>query len=369
MAEHVHQMNTGIGSKNKNEMMKIYTAWLSMFLLSTSLLNCSGQTKETLAGEAVKMSIVDSVKIPKLLKTQNSTESDNVNSIIEDKKGNLWFGTTGEGVYKFDGKKTIQYTSNNGFRSNKTYCLFEDRKEKIWVGTADGLYALNENTGAFEEVRITNPTNSLHNRFAVFSILEDTNGILWFATVEGVFVYDGNSFELFIVDKDEKGFMSSRHNTEYMLQDSKENMWFGSRVNDGLYSYDGKSIVNYKLKELDGHKWAWPALQDKNGNIWFSNWGGAYRYDGTSFTSFTKKDGLCSKTIARIMEDSQGNIWFGGGEGICRYDGDSFTHFTKKDGLPHNGVWSIFEDKNQNIWIGTKNTGLCMFNGSSIINF
>ena len=26
-------------------------------------------------------------------------------------------------------------------------------------------------------------------------------------------------------------------------------------------------------------RWAWPQLQDKNGNIWFSNWAGAYRYD------------------------------------------------------------------------------------------
>jgi ligand-binding sensor domain-containing protein len=291
-----------------------------------------------------------------------------VNSILEDRKGNLWFGTTGEGVYKFDGKNLTQYTMANGLRSNKTYCLFESSKEKIWVGTDDGLYTFNESRSTFEDVHISNPINSLHNKFSVFSILEDTDGKLWFATVEGVFVYDGKSFELFIVDEDKKGFMSSSHNTEYMLQDKNGNMWFGSRVNDGVYRYDGETISNFKLEDLDGHKWAWPALQDKKGNIWFSNWGGTYRYDGTSFTSFTKEDGLCSKTIARIIEDSQGNIWFGGGEGLCRYDGKSFTHFTTKDGLPHNGVWSIFEDKSQNIWIGTKNNGLCMYNWEKIIN-
>jgi ligand-binding sensor domain-containing protein len=31
------------------------------------------------------------------------------------------------------------------------------------------------------------------------------------------------------------------------------------------------------------------SLQDKNGNLWFSNWGGAYRYDGKTFTGFQQK--------------------------------------------------------------------------------
>ncbi len=348
-------------------MTKRYTRWLFFFSLSIILLSCNGQTGKKSTVEHANVPIAEAVKVPKLLKTQNSTPSDNVNSILEDKTGNLWFGTTGEGVYNFDGEVLTQHTTSDGLRSNKTYCLFESSKGKIWLGTDDGLYALNESTATFEDVYITSPTNSLHNKFSVFSILEDTAGKFWFATVEGIFVYDGKSFELFIVDKDQKGFMSKGHNTEYMLQDTQGNIWFGSRVNDGVYRYDGESIVNFKLEELDGHKWAWPALQDRKGNIWFSNWGGTYRYDGTSFTSFTKEDGLCSQTITRIMEDNQGNIWFGGGEGLCRYNGKSFTHFTAKDGLPHNGVWSIFEDKNQNIWIGTRNTGLCMYNGQTII--
>ena len=43
-------------------------------------------------------------------------------------------------------------------------------------------------------------------------------------------------------------------------------------------------------------------------------------------------------------------------------------HFTIKDGLPHNGVWSIMEDSKENIWIGTRNTGLCMYNGEKFVS-
>ena len=115
-------------------------------------------------------------------------------------------------------------------------------------------------------------------------------------------------------------------------------------------------------------------MQDKNGNIWFSNWGGVYRYDGKSFTTFTKKDGL-SDNIARIIEDKKGNLWFGGA-GLSRYNaspndevgrGTSFTRFTTKDGLPNLGVWLILEDKTENIWVGTRETGLYLYDGTTFI--
>jgi ligand-binding sensor domain-containing protein len=101
-------------------------------------------------------------------------------------------------------------------------------------------------------------------------------------------------------------------------------------------------------------------VQDKNGNIWFSNWGGAYRYDGTSFTSFTKKDGLPG-IVTRIIEDRKGNIWLGG-DGLTRFDGKSFQTYSVKHGLTNSGVWSILEDKTGDLWIGTRATGLYRFN-------
>jgi ligand-binding sensor domain-containing protein len=118
-------------------------------------------------------------------------------------------------------------------------------------------------------------------------------------------------------------------------------------------------------------------VQDKNGNIWFSNWGGVYRYDGKSFTSFTKSDGLSGDMVARIIEDKKGNLWFGGA-GLSRYDarlndevgqGKSFTRFTTKDGLPNLGVWSILEDTSGNLWVGTRENGLYLYDGKTFITY
>jgi ligand-binding sensor domain-containing protein len=172
---------------------------------------------------------------------------------------------------------------------------------------------------------------------------------------------------------------------ERIFEDNAGNIWFGGRGNEGVYRYDGKTITNFKLEDLfqngpkpKPHHWAWPQLQDKNGNIWFSNWGGVYRYNPSAsvnkevntFTSFTKKDGLPGG-VTKIMEDKNGNLWLGGdaGSGLSRYDGKSFTQFTSKEGLLNNSIWSILEDKNGNIWVGTRETGLYLFDGKSFITY
>lgn len=345
-------------------MKQEFFKWVMLSFLFITFSNCNGQVEKAAIKESEPN--LKPAGTSTLIKTQNSNEGDNVNCSLEDKEGHLWFGTTGEGVYVYDDTSFVQYTQSNGLKSNMVFCMHEDRDGRIWIGTDKGVSVYDGHT--FEDVYITAPIHSGHKKLYVFSIMEDEVGKLWFATVEGVYIYDGVSFDLFEVTQEGRGYISEKHNTEYMLQDKDGNIWFGSRVNDGVYRYDGQSIVNFKLEELDGHKWAWPVLQDKSGTIWFSNWGGTYRYDGTSFTSFTIDDGLSSTAIMRIMEDRQGYLWFGGGAGVSRYDGVSFTHFTTQDGLPHNGVWSLLEDSKQNIWIGTRNTGLCKYDGKKITN-
>lgn len=314
---------------------------------------------------------------PKLIKTISDPLFGNVRCSIQDNEGNLWFGTTENGLFKYDGKSFNQFNVNDGLDCNKIYCILEDKDGKIWIGTEEGLCVYNGKT--FDKIKIPLPKNLLPNKNPnyqnhwVYSMVQAKSGKLWFVTIDGVYIYDGKAFTQFIINESANGFLTSNDKVERILEDKAGNIWFGGRTNEGVYQYDGKIVTNFKLEELfqDGlkpkpHKWGWPQLQDKNGNIWFSNWGGAYRYDGKSFTSFGKKDGL--NNITRIIEDRKGNIWFVGGDGILRYDGKSFCRFTTKYGHA-NRDWSILEDKSGNIWVSTKEAGLYIFDGNTFINF
>ena len=352
--------------------MKNYFFQKQIFTLLTILLfgtACNGPVKKGLPKEK---------EYPKLIK---NIGNGNVQCGLQDKAGNLWFGTSDNGLYKYDGKSFRQFLVADGLNSNSINDILEDKDGKIWIGTKAGVCLYDGKT--FAKIQIPLPKNLPPNKNKfyqtqiVHDIMQDKAGKLWFATIDGVYVYDGKSFTLFIIDEDANGFMGSNDKAERILEDNAGNIWFGGRTNKGVYRYDGKSVTNFKLNEITlqfesrqvNHSWAWPQLQDKNGNIWFSNWGGAYRYDGKTFTSFTKSDGLpgYNGLVAKIIEDENGNLWFGGDGGLSRYDGKSFTCF--KDGLINPWIWAILEDKTGNLWVGTRETGLYLFDGKIFINY
>lgn len=309
------------------------------------------------------------------IKKQQLTKNiGNISFSSQDKSGDIWFGTS-NGLYKYDGKSFRHFLLSDGQNINDVSCLLKDRNGKIWIGTGDGLILYDGKT--FAKFKIPLPkdlppnTNPDYQKQWVFSMLQAKDGKIWFATIDGLYVYDGKIFTLFLINEAPNGFLSKNAKVERMLEDNEGNLWFGARVNEGVFRYDGKSIINFKLKpstvETAIRNWAWPQMQDKNGNIWFSNWDGAYRYDGKKFTSFTKNDGLSGTgLVAKIIEDKKGIIWLGG-DGLSRYDGNSFTSF--RDGLINPGIWSLFEEKSGNIWVGTREAGFYLFDGKVFINY
>ena len=119
---------------------------LTLFLaLAVELTSCNGQVKTNLPNDNGNTSKTITDEQAKLIKTQGSQPGDNVNCSLQDKVGNLWFGTTGEGLYKYNGESFIQYTSADGLNSNHIWCILEDTSGKIWIGTSAGIY-LNESS-------------------------------------------------------------------------------------------------------------------------------------------------------------------------------------------------------------------------------
>ena len=60
-------------------------------------------------------------------------------SLLEDRQGNIWFGTIGAGVYRYDGKTFTNFTTQHGLPDDKIGCFYEDRNGSLWIGTINGL--------------------------------------------------------------------------------------------------------------------------------------------------------------------------------------------------------------------------------------
>ena len=298
-----------------------------------------------------------------------------VRSILEDSKGNFWFGTYGGGVSKYDGAFFTHYTEKEGLSNNYVWSMLEDSKGNLWFGTYGGGVTKYDGaimpSGQASFTHYTEKEGLSHN--TVLSILEDSKGNLWFGTQGGgVTKYDGVSFSHYT----EKEGLSS--NIVYsILEDSKGNLWFGTE-NGGVTKYDGVSFSHYTEKEGLGNNTVLSILEDSKGNLWFgTEGGGVTKYDDASlpsgqasFTHYTEKEGLSNNIVWSILEDSKRNFWFGSyGGGITKYDGASFTHYTEKEGLSYNYVRSIIEDSKGNYWFGTYGGGVTKYDGASFSHY
>ena len=94
--------------------------------------------------------------------------------MLEDKYENLWFGTYGSGVIKYDGFHFTSYTENNGLLNNYVYSMMEDKIGNLWFGTKVGIMKFkNDNI----EYLIPQNADSVN---CIKSILEDNFGNIWF---------------------------------------------------------------------------------------------------------------------------------------------------------------------------------------------
>ncbi len=322
---------------------------------------------------------------------------------LEDKAGNLWFGTTGAGIYRYDGRAFVNFTEKEGLSNNIVYCMAEDNAGNIWIGTDRGVCRYDGktfnyitlpgmddlNASRFNGVTtVNNPQISSHNAKQVFSMIKDKKGNLWLGTaVLGLYRYDGSSFTRFKYKEDVWGMLSEdsakvssanyKNAIQCLLEDKAGNIWFSAISHGGAYRYDGKTFTHLAPEGMNKSH-VFYMLEDKGGSIWFGTRNdGIYRYDGSSFTAYTEKEGLCSNNTTSILEDKKGNIWFsstfkeiaGRTKGcVTRYDGKSFTRLPV-DGLANSSVWNMLEDKSGNIWIGSRNVGLYRYDGKTFAGY
>jgi ligand-binding sensor domain-containing protein len=378
--------------------LNINHLFISLFFVVTS---CNSQVKTDPHQNIINQQKPIEGDHPKIIRTQGAT-SGNLTCELQDRVGNLWFSTGGEGVYRFDGKSFTNFTSKDGLNDNTTSTIIQDKSGNILIGTKAGICKYDGKI--FKNYFETDSLNNLR----ITTLMEDRDGNIWFGTINsGVYRYDGKNVINFL-NNDDHPFNLDIHYQLVMdiLQDRNGNIWFSSWNGGGVWRYDGKTFTNflpstnYYLTNEDGRTITNPKhgtihnfsiqenayslsqnsitddmifsiSEDKEGNLWFATRRhGVCRYDGKIFTSFKENDDFVSYGIYSIHEDKKGNMWFSTDKnGVFCYDGKTFKNYTTADGLVNNSVFSILEDKDENLWFGTRWFGLSRFDGKTFTTF
>ena len=316
-----------------------------------------------------------------------------VRRVFEDKAGNLWFGTNGEGIARFNGKDLAYYSTYNGLSGSQVTAIMEDAGGNIWCATNGGVSRFdarlparagslgNDQVGQGKGVTNFTIQEGLTDNW-VWSLYQDSKGTIWAGTLKGLCRFDGTKFQSFALPATKAAHPTSHLSTTRVCaitEDKSGKLWFGTD-GGGAYSFDGKAFTNFTTTDGLCDNNITSILKDRKGNIWFGSMnGGLSRYDpsaelragGKSFTNFNEKTGIGNNEVWNIYEDKKGDIWFSSeGFGVYRFDpsaplragGNKLTNFGKKEGLNIQAVQTIYEDSKGRLWIGGGG-GLYRFDG------
>jgi len=124
----------------------------------------------------------------------NVNKDSNLNtimSITQDKEGNIWFGSFGNGLFKYNKKFLASYSVKDGLNSNQIFQTFADSKNNLWIGTEKGINKFNLNI----KDKITIKSYGKSEGFTgietnLNAITEDRDGNILIGTINGVTFYD-----------------------------------------------------------------------------------------------------------------------------------------------------------------------------------
>jgi len=302
--------------------------------------------------------------------TTDGLRDNTVMAIATDSSDKVWCATA-DGVGMFDGEKWSACTDlppDIGMFTADMDDITIDKNDVAWIAT-HGWVRQGETKGWVCSLR--SPTALPYGRLAndnwkLYPIDEklrgvgptiytDNDGNIWYGAGHGASMLKDGEWITHILERD-----GEANQVWSILQDSQGNMWFGTCK--GIWKFDGESWDFYsKFGSVRG------LAEDKNGSIWAgrgSKRGSTlYSFDGAKWISHSG-EGTPTSPIRAIAVDDQGNKWAGTfGEGLFKYDGAEWTNYSVIKGLPGSCVNDVVVDKQGNLWLSIWRVGIAKYDG------
>jgi signal transduction histidine kinase/ligand-binding sensor domain-containing protein len=306
--------------------------------------------------------------------------------LFETSKGMLAAGTQDHGLYIVDpGGAVLKLCRTNGLPTDWISCVCEDREGNLWIGTGgNGLLTVRPGN-----VTTLNPPDQWNGR-PVTSLAAGHDGALWVGT-EGAGLYrwqhgdwshygiDAGISNLFIWSICEEptgtlrvgtwgGGLMTSHGDKFDFLD------FGvepippitalfSSGPDEFWAGTGAGLLHYQAGKFDWLKQSGQTqlsevrsvIKDKEGTMWFGMLGGGLgRLDNAGLRILHKSDGLSSEYIQFLHPDDDGSLWIGtAGGGLNRLKNGRFSALGKAQGLADDVICWMEDDGLGWFWVSS----------------
>jgi len=312
-------------------------------------------------------------------KNSESISFDDIVSLYEDSKGNLWIGTWGGGLNMLNPQRTkftrFVYDPSNpdGISDNIVWTITEDNKGNIWLGTkTGGINKYDPTQNKFTSHKLAK-SDSVHRATQIWYLITDMDGNVWASSPLGLSKYSVSSNEFITYNIPDDKRKSKRIFINTINEESQNKLLLGT--SNGLYHFDKKSN-DFNLEESLPQEHIKSIAKDHNKMIWLGTTNGLVKFNSLNSTYKTynrteNPNSLSGNFIKTVFEDKSGVLWINSYQsGISKLINrkPNFVLLKNKqdniNSLSNSFITSLAEDTSGNIWIGTK-SGLNKFDPTS----
>jgi len=199
---------------------------------------------------------------------------------------------------------------------------------------------------------------------SVYSVVQDKDGFMWFATAEGLVKFDGIKFELF----DKRNVPGIKSNVVLkVFEDSKGCLWVGLR-NAGVLRKCGDVFEPIESDNGDSPLTV-ITIAEYDGVIYFGTHGDRLKvYRDGKAVSYEKNNFLPESLIFDMIFSKEGELFVATNDGLYTINikGDSVSRFGINEGLPELGIRTLFFDSKERLWVGFNEKGVAVFENGEI---
>ena len=280
---------------------------------------------------------------------KSSMPSDTIQTIMVDTDDNLWLGTWGKGLARYNGNNWNNIDQAGGLSGNNVYDLSQDPEGNIWVATSSGgITKISKSS-----IDIYTSADGLVGTLW-YSIAADKDTNIWIGSNAGLNQYNGTAFSNFTTADG----LPSNHVTAILPRENGD-LWIGTVTGSGAAKYNGvmwevfgtsEGLVNNNVKDI---------IEDSQGNLWFATDGGVSSFDGMTWTSYPSNMYFGNTSILSLLEDQMGNIWAcSWGKGTYMFNSRHWINLQQSDGLASNDIWDAGVQQDGTIWLATYGAGI-----------
>jgi signal transduction histidine kinase/ligand-binding sensor domain-containing protein/CheY-like chemotaxis protein len=238
----------------------------------------------------------------RMISTRNGLPVDDVTSVLEDRSGALWVGTSGAGLLRWpEYKQWESFTPADGLAGTWVSQIASDPKQRIWAGTLAGLTVGERGDDGWKFRPYPLPKID-----QVRDLLVDRDGNLW-VTSEEPFL---TRISLNGVRTDFGPVDGTGAN---LIQAPNGVLWVATTK--GLFSLDAsqpgaRPVRHFPRGENVSETWCYSVAATDSGEIWVGGISGLYRrFPDGRWKTYNTKDGMLANIVGSMTKSPDGSIY------------------------------------------------------------